>query len=105
VTAPSPRDRTVTTSARRGANKPSAIWMARAASSVPSLPADPDGVWKTIVQIADRHRAAAIVLGCSGPTGVRSLLHERMSSAVAQHADRPTLVIPARPGSRTAGRP
>lgn len=55
-------------------------------------------VWKTIVEIADRHDAAAIVLGSSGPTGVRSLLRERISGAVAQHAERPTLVI-QRPAS------
>ena len=50
-------------------------------------------VWKTIVEIADRYGAEAIVLGCSGLSGVRSLLHERISGAVAQHAERPTLVI------------
>jgi nucleotide-binding universal stress UspA family protein len=50
-------------------------------------------VWKTIVEIADRHGAEAIVLGCSGLSGIRSLLHERISGAIAQHAERPTLVI------------
>jgi nucleotide-binding universal stress UspA family protein len=50
-------------------------------------------VWKTIVEIADRHGAEAIVLGSSGPSGVHSLLHERIAGAVAQHAERPTLVI------------
>jgi nucleotide-binding universal stress UspA family protein len=50
-------------------------------------------VWRTIVEIADRHGAEAIVLGSSGLSGVRSLLHERIAGAVAQHAERPTLVI------------
>ena len=50
-------------------------------------------VWKTIVEIADRHDAAAIVMGSRGLTGVRSMLLGSVSSAVAHHADRPTLVI------------
>jgi nucleotide-binding universal stress UspA family protein len=50
-------------------------------------------VWETIVEIADRHGAEAIVLGSSGVSGVRSLLHEGIAGAVAQHAERPTLVI------------
>ena len=50
-------------------------------------------VWKTIVEIADRHDAAAIVMGSRGLTGVRSMLLGSVSSAVVHHADRPTLVI------------
>jgi nucleotide-binding universal stress UspA family protein len=51
-------------------------------------------VWSTILEIADRHDVAAIVLGSRGLTGVRSMLLGSVSSAVVQHADRPTLVIP-----------
>jgi nucleotide-binding universal stress UspA family protein len=50
-------------------------------------------VWKTIVETADRHDAAAIVMGSRGLTGVRSMLLGSVSSAVVHHADRPTLVI------------
>jgi nucleotide-binding universal stress UspA family protein len=50
-------------------------------------------VWRTIVAIADRHDAAAIVMGSRGLTGVRSMLLGSVSSAVVHHADRPTLVI------------
>jgi nucleotide-binding universal stress UspA family protein len=50
-------------------------------------------VWKTIVELADRHDAAAIVMGSRGLTGVRSMLLGRFSSAVVHPADRPTLVI------------
>jgi nucleotide-binding universal stress UspA family protein len=50
-------------------------------------------VWKTIVETADRHDAAAIVIGSRGLTGVRSMLLGSVSSAVAHHADRPTLVV------------
>ena len=50
-------------------------------------------VWKTIVEIADRHDAATIVMGSRGLTGLRPLLLGSVSSAIVHHADRPTLVI------------
>jgi nucleotide-binding universal stress UspA family protein len=50
-------------------------------------------VWKTIVEIADRHDAATIVMGSRGLTGLRSMLLGSVSNAVVHHADRPTLVI------------
>jgi nucleotide-binding universal stress UspA family protein len=49
-------------------------------------------VWKTIVEIANRHDVAAIVMGSRGLTGMTSLLLGSVSSAVVHHADRPTLV-------------
>jgi nucleotide-binding universal stress UspA family protein len=50
-------------------------------------------VWKTIVEIADRHNAATIVMGSRGLTGLQSLLLGSVSTAVVHHADRPTMVI------------
>jgi nucleotide-binding universal stress UspA family protein len=50
-------------------------------------------VWRTILELADRHDAAAIVMGCRGFTGIRSVLLGSTSSAVVHHADRPTLVV------------
>ena len=50
-------------------------------------------VWKTILELADRHDAAAIVMGCRGFTGIRSMLLGSTSSAVVHHADRPVLVV------------
>jgi nucleotide-binding universal stress UspA family protein len=49
-------------------------------------------VWRTIVEIADRYEAAAIVIGSRGLTGLQSRLGS-VSSAIVHHADRPTLVI------------
>ena len=50
-------------------------------------------VWKTIVETADLHDAAAIVVGSRGLSGLRSMLLGSVSNAVVHHADRPTLVI------------
>jgi nucleotide-binding universal stress UspA family protein len=49
-------------------------------------------VWKTIVEIADRDAAATIVMGSHGLTGLRAMLLGSVSSAVLQHAERPTLI-------------
>jgi nucleotide-binding universal stress UspA family protein len=52
-----------------------------------------ESVWRTIVEMADRHDAATIVLGSRGLTGLRSMLLGSVSNAVVHHADRPTLII------------
>lgn len=58
------------------------------------LPVQATGsIWRTIVAIANRHDASAIVMGSRGLTGMRSMLLGSVSSAVVHHADRPTLVI------------
>jgi nucleotide-binding universal stress UspA family protein len=58
------------------------------------LPVQATGsIWRTIVAIAKRHDASAIVMGSRGLTGMRSMLLGSVSSAVVHHADRPTLVI------------
>ncbi len=50
-------------------------------------------VWKTIVEIADRYDAAAIVLANSSRTDMAARLGEHTSGSVADHAGRPTLVV------------
>ena len=49
--------------------------------------------WKTIVDTAEAHDAAAIVIGSRGLTGLRSVLLGSVSNAVLHHTDRATLVI------------
>jgi nucleotide-binding universal stress UspA family protein len=51
-------------------------------------------VWETIIEAAEQHEAATIVMGSRGLTGLRSMLLGSVSSAVVHLADRPTLVIP-----------
>jgi nucleotide-binding universal stress UspA family protein len=68
------------------------------------LPIEATGaVWKIILKLAEEHSAATIVMGSRGLTGLRSLLLGSVSSAVAQHADRPTLVIRRSVGAAWAG--
>lgn len=50
-------------------------------------------VWRALLDLAERHDAATIVMGSRGLTGLRSMLHGSVSSAVADHAERPTLII------------
>jgi nucleotide-binding universal stress UspA family protein len=50
-------------------------------------------VWKTILETAERHDAAAIVMGSRGLSGIRSMLLGSVSNAVVNHADCPTLVV------------
>jgi nucleotide-binding universal stress UspA family protein len=66
----------------------------RAGLSAESLAVKATGpVWKTILGVAERNDAAAIVMGSRGFTGLRSMLLGSVSSAVVGHADRPTLVM------------
>jgi nucleotide-binding universal stress UspA family protein len=51
-------------------------------------------VWKTILEIADRHDAATIIMGSRGLSGLSSMLLGGVATAVVNRAGRPTLVIP-----------
>jgi nucleotide-binding universal stress UspA family protein len=60
-----------------------------------AITADAGGpVWKAILEIAERHDAATIVMGSRGLTGVSSMLLGGVVTAVVNRAGRPTLVIP-----------
>jgi nucleotide-binding universal stress UspA family protein len=53
----------------------------------------PGAIWETIVDLANRHHAGAIVMGSRGVTGIRARLLGSVSDAVVHHADRPTLIV------------
>ena len=50
-------------------------------------------IWQAILDAADRHDAAAIVLGSRGLGGIKSLMLGSVSGAVVHHATRPALVV------------
>jgi nucleotide-binding universal stress UspA family protein len=53
-----------------------------------------NGTSRTILEVADKHDAALIVLGARGLSSFRSLLLGSVSHGVAQHAHRPVLIVP-----------
>ena len=58
------------------------------------LAVEADGpVWLTILEIADRHDVATIVMGSRGIPGLRSKLLGSVSNAVVHHTGRPTLIL------------
>jgi nucleotide-binding universal stress UspA family protein len=59
-----------------------------------------EGIWHAILEVADEHDAAIIVLGSRGISTFESLLLGSVSHGVAQHARRPVLIIP--PATPTA---
>jgi nucleotide-binding universal stress UspA family protein len=58
--------------------------------------------WKAILDIADQHACAAIVVGSRGLTGLSAALGS-LSNGVVHHSHRPVLVVP--PEEERLGRP
>src|SRR5215213_844137 len=86
-------DRAGAEAGRRVADEGVRIAMESGLQATP-LAVEADGpVWLTIVEIADRHDAATIVMGSRGLTGLRSTLLGSVSNAVVHHTDRPTLIF------------
>lgn len=52
-------------------------------------------VWSTILEVADDHDAALIVLGSHGRTGISYVLKGSVATAVSQHAKRPVMIVPS----------
>jgi nucleotide-binding universal stress UspA family protein len=53
-----------------------------------------EGTWHAILDAADKHDAALIVLGARGLSTFKSLLLGSVSHGVAQHAHVPVLIVP-----------
>jgi nucleotide-binding universal stress UspA family protein len=58
--------------------------------------------WESIVEAANDVDAAVIVLGSRGLHGARELFEGSVSHAVAEHAQRPVLIVPHATDSRRA---
>ncbi len=85
------------TAAREAAGKLAGegVELARASgfSATPVTAETAGPVWNAIVETAQAHGVALIVLGSRGLSGIRSILLGSVSSGVVHHATRPTLVV------------
>jgi len=53
--------------------------------------------WQVIIDMADEHNAAVVVLGARGLSGIKHALLGSVSEKVVRHAARPVLVLHPRP--------
>ena len=65
------------------------------ASAEPRAEHAGQAAWATILEVARERDASAIVLGARGLSPVKSALLGSISHAVAQHSDRPVLIVPS----------
>ena len=67
-----------------------------------------NGTWRAILDIADEHDAGLIVAGTRGLSTFKSLLLGSVSHGIAQHSNRPVLIVPpvvaAEKGAESLGR-
>jgi nucleotide-binding universal stress UspA family protein len=76
--------------ARRGAELAEAAGLQATPVSARGRPR----AWPTLLELADEHDAAAVVVGSRGLGGVKSALLGSVSSGVLGHSQRPVLVVP-----------
>jgi nucleotide-binding universal stress UspA family protein len=81
--------------ARVGAERATLAGFTAEARSTLGAPA-----WEGIVDVADEIDADVIVVGSRGLNGARELFEGSVSHEVAQHSDRPVLIIPPANGRR-----
>ena len=84
--------------AQRGARAATAAGLAATADAAETTYA---GTTHDILEAAERHRAALIVLGARGLSTFKALALGSVSQGVVQHAQRPVLIVPPAPRHET----
>ena len=59
--------------------------------------------WQTLIAVAEKHQAAAIVAGARGRSGLAAVLLGSVSSGLAAHTPVPLLVVPAKAEAEREG--
>jgi nucleotide-binding universal stress UspA family protein len=90
-------DAEIAKGARRTADEGAEIAAAAGFEATPITEPRRESVWSTIIEVAEQHDAAVIVLGSHGRTGLSYVLKGSIATAVSQHAERPVMIVP-RPG-------
>jgi nucleotide-binding universal stress UspA family protein len=80
--------------AEAGVALASSAGLAARAEAIPASGAS--GTWSTILEFAEKHDVALIVVGARGHSAVAAALLGSVSDGVVHHADRPVMVVPAR---------
>jgi nucleotide-binding universal stress UspA family protein len=93
---PTARDESLELEAKRLASEGAELARANGFDAEPSAESG-ESVWRRIVDSADEHDAAIVVMGSHGRTGLSLLLMGSIAAATARHTDRPVL-IGHRPG-------
>ena len=86
-------DRDVHDHAERVSQEGAALARSLGLDAQPLAIPDQRDVARTIVTLADKHRAAAIVVGSRGLSGIRARIEGSTSKALLKHAPCPVLVV------------
>ena len=86
-------DRSVHDQADRVSSEGAALAKSLGLEAQPLAVPDERDVARTILTVADKHQAAAIVVGSRGLSGIRARLEGSTSKALLKHASCPVLVV------------
>lgn len=86
-------DRSVHDHADRVSSEGAALARSLGLEAQPLAVPDEHDVARTILTVADKHQAAAIVVGSRGLSGIRARLEGSTSKALLKHAPCPVLVV------------
>jgi nucleotide-binding universal stress UspA family protein len=93
-------DRSVHDQAERVSQEGAALAKSLGLEAEPLAVPDERDVARTILTLADKHQAAAIVVGSRGLSGIRARLEGSTSKTLLKHAPCPVVVVHEEEGDR-----